>query len=525
MVRAASLLAIFASTLATANSLEDRKVTELDSGFEKAQQKDLTATRALTNVQIKTEDGKCLFVDKLGGDKRANLAPVQVADCGSTDGQGFDVITEGKHIKKTAGRALIVSTLTNACMTFDPRRPAASQVHFFSCGGRADGEGEVSDSQLIGFDAGKTSNVKLQTQNTKLCFTAGGDTLTAGDCNGSKTSFTLGDNAGGGGDNGNKGNKDNKDNNNGKKPSASVCSGQLTTVTNVVTVTVTGSPPPSGMTAQADPSKAPLTTVTYIDKGSSSSTSSTAKTTSTPSKNDKNTSTSSKNDKSTSTSSKNDKSTSTTTSKEASSTNGVVKIPVARGGFLDSDGSERAHQFDKTANRAIQSVHIQTDDGRCIKFDTLSGDSLQNLLPLTFAECEQNADSQLFDMSFSSKNNDGRDGEALIIGSHFPSCLSYDRTRPQNDRVNMFSCGGKAQGSGEFYFTNATNGCMLTCFLDSNTDKGQLFPVSKDFSKNTFKLQPLSDKDVCITSKGVDRLTFARCDNSKEQTFKIISLV
>ncbi|CEJ92798.1 hypothetical protein VHEMI08428 [[Torrubiella] hemipterigena] len=441
MVRPTFLLALFASSLAAANSLEDRKVTELDSGFAKAQQNDTTATRALKNVQIKTADGKCLFVDKLGGDKRANLAPVQIADCGSTDGQGFDFITEGKHIKKTAGRALIVSTLTNACMTFDPRRPPATQVHFFSCGGRADGEGEVSDSQLISFD-GKTSNVKLQTQNTKLCFTANGDTVTAGDCNGDKTSFTIGGAATGGGGGGNSGNgdKDNKDNNN-----------------------------------------EPLKTVTVTDKASS-----------------------------TSASSNNvggNKATSTSSSKAASSTSGVVKIPVARGGFVDSDGSEKAHQFDKTANRAFQSVHIQTDDGRCIKFDTLSGDSLQNLLPLTFVTCDEDAESQQFDISFSSKNNDARDQEALIIASHFPSCLSYDASRAENDRVNMFSCGGKAEGS------------------DSNTDKGQLFPISKDFSKNTFKLQPLSDKNVCITSKGVNRLTFARCDDSKEQTFKIVSLV
>lgn len=496
MVRPTLLLALLASSLAAANSLEGRKVTELDSGFAKAQQNDTTATRALKNVQIKTADGKCLFVDKLGGDKRANLAPVQIADCGSTDGQGFDFITEGKHIKKTAGRALIVSTLTNACMTFDPRRPPATQVHFFSCGGRADGEGEVSDSQLISFD-GKTSNVKLQTQNTKLCFTAGGDTVTAGDCNGDKTSFTIGGAAtggGGGGSGGNNGNgdKDNKDNNkdnnnnNGKKPSASLCSGQLTTVTNVVTITVNGPPPPTGVTAQADPSKEPLKTVTVTDKAKSTSASS--------SSSDNNVGA--------------NKASSTSSSKAAaSSTSGVVKIPVARGGFVDSDGSEKAHQFDKTANRAFQSVHIQTDDGRCIKFDTLSGDSLQNLLPLTFVTCDEDAESQQFDISFSSKNNDARDQEALIIPSHFPSCLTYDASRAENDRVNLFSCGGKAEGS------------------DSNTDKGQLFPISKDFSKNTFKLQPLSDKNVCITSKGVNRLTFARCDNSKEQTFKIVSLV
>jgi hypothetical protein len=34
---------------------------------------------------------------------------------------------------------LVVSTLTQACFNFDPRRAAGNQVLLFSCGGRADG--------------------------------------------------------------------------------------------------------------------------------------------------------------------------------------------------------------------------------------------------------------------------------------------------------------------------------------------------------------------------------------------------
>jgi hypothetical protein len=120
-----------------------------------AQQRDNGATRAFSNVQIKvmprlsldtqpllthmqTSDGRCLFVDKLSGDFRANLTPVQVAACGSTGGQGWDIITAGKHIN-VAGSMLIVSTETQACFNFDPRRAAGNQVNLFSCGGRADG--------------------------------------------------------------------------------------------------------------------------------------------------------------------------------------------------------------------------------------------------------------------------------------------------------------------------------------------------------------------------------------------------
>ena len=98
-----------------------------------------------------TSDGKCLFVDKLSGDSQANLTPVRVADCGSTDGQGWDVITAGKHIN-APDSMLIVSTLTNACFDFDPRGPAGSQVSLYSCGGSPDGSGSVAASQIFPFD-------------------------------------------------------------------------------------------------------------------------------------------------------------------------------------------------------------------------------------------------------------------------------------------------------------------------------------------------------------------------------------
>lgn len=126
--------------LATATpTSQPRAVPSLDAAaFAEAQQRDDTATRAFSDTQIKTSDGKCLFVDELSGDFRANLTPIQVADCGSTDGQGWDVITKGKH-NNAANSMLVVSTLTNACFNFDPRRAAGNQVLLFSCGGRADG--------------------------------------------------------------------------------------------------------------------------------------------------------------------------------------------------------------------------------------------------------------------------------------------------------------------------------------------------------------------------------------------------
>jgi hypothetical protein len=42
-------------------------------------------------------------------------------------------------------------------MNFDPRRAAGDQLVLFSCGGRADGEGKVTDSQLFAFTDGKAA--------------------------------------------------------------------------------------------------------------------------------------------------------------------------------------------------------------------------------------------------------------------------------------------------------------------------------------------------------------------------------
>lgn len=145
------------ATLTYATPFRIRAVDALnEEATAEAQQRDDGATRAFSDVQIKvrttsmfhspilsntnhqTSDGKCLFVDKLSGDFRANLTPIQVADCGSTDGQGWDIITAGKH-NNADNAMLIVSTSTQACFNFDPRRAAGNQVLLFSCGGRADG--------------------------------------------------------------------------------------------------------------------------------------------------------------------------------------------------------------------------------------------------------------------------------------------------------------------------------------------------------------------------------------------------
>jgi hypothetical protein len=109
----AALLAATASALPSSAIRRSPAVTSLNqAAFEEAQQRDNTATRAFTGTTIKTSDGKCLFVDELSGDFRANLTPIQVGTCDGSQGQQWDVITAGKH-NNVAGQALIVSSLVS----------------------------------------------------------------------------------------------------------------------------------------------------------------------------------------------------------------------------------------------------------------------------------------------------------------------------------------------------------------------------------------------------------------------------
>jgi hypothetical protein len=172
-----------------------RAVTSLDeTATAEAQQRDDTATRAFTGAPINTADGQCLSVDPLGGDFRQNLIPVQAQACNNSPNQQWDIITAGKH-NNVAGAALFVSSLTNGCLNFDPRRAAGNQVLLFSCGGRADGEGKVTDSQLFDFNQASAGSLALQPQNGKgnVCFKVVNGLLDQAACDGSaEQSFSVG---------------------------------------------------------------------------------------------------------------------------------------------------------------------------------------------------------------------------------------------------------------------------------------------------------------------------------------------
>jgi hypothetical protein len=63
-----------------------------------------------TLADKQTSTGKCLFINELSGDFRANLNLIQVGTCDGSTGQLWDIITKGKHDDQ-AGTMLVVNTL------------------------------------------------------------------------------------------------------------------------------------------------------------------------------------------------------------------------------------------------------------------------------------------------------------------------------------------------------------------------------------------------------------------------------
>lgn len=147
-----------------------------------ANPRDDTATRAFSSKAIKSAGGQCLFIDPTAGDFRENLIPVQLRACDGSANQQFDIITKGKH-NNSPGSMLVVSVATQGCLNFDPRRAPGDRVILFSCGGRADGEGQMTDSQLFSFTAGKTSTALVpKNGNAATCLVPANGKLNDAGC-------------------------------------------------------------------------------------------------------------------------------------------------------------------------------------------------------------------------------------------------------------------------------------------------------------------------------------------------------
>ncbi|KAJ6782011.1 hypothetical protein PWT90_05866 [Aphanocladium album] len=546
MVHASALYTtLLAAAFAAGNPILSRAVDKLnDDAFKEAQQRDDTATRSKSNVQIKTADGRCLFVDELSGDFRANLTPLQIADCGSKAGQGFDIITRGKH-NDQQGQALVVSSLTQACLSFDPRRPADSQVHLFSCGGRADGGGQVSNSQLFAFD-GKEETIALTPQNSPgKCLVTSGDKVIIGNCDekDEKQKFTFGGDAGNNsGDQTAGGNKDGNGNQGKdpmrsssaametstaamerpatKKPSNPMetsanfpvkspasgddgleCTLNLVTVVNTVTVTMA---PPEGMgratsilysTIYPTETSSPGKKVVDNNNNKNNNQNKNA--------NNNNNNKGSGNDKASKTSNDNNMTTTTRYANGQHTANPTEEVPVSRAGTkLNPTAAAEANTFDNTARRALESVNVRAADGRCLTIDPTAGDFRQNLIPVGLAECSEDP-QQKFDVVTQGKHNDAKDGKALLVSVLTNGCLSFDNRRQQGDTVTLFSCGGRADGEGQ-------------------TTASQLFPFD---GTNNIVLQPGSDNGKFCLAARKDRLDSADCDNQKDQVFELVEVL
>ena len=81
----------------------------------------------------------------------------------------------------------------NGCLNLDTRRAAGDQVLVFSCGGRADGEGATTNSQLFPFTAGQTSLALAPVNEAgKACLVNNAGTLGQEACTGAADQvFTI----------------------------------------------------------------------------------------------------------------------------------------------------------------------------------------------------------------------------------------------------------------------------------------------------------------------------------------------
>ncbi|ROW12254.1 hypothetical protein VMCG_00160 [Cytospora schulzeri] len=449
IIKSLSLLALAAYSSADP-IVWPQTVPSLDeAAAAKAQQRDDTATRALSNTHIKTSDGKCLFVDRLSGDSRANLTPVKVANCGSTDGQGWDVITAGKHINM-ADSMLVVSTLTNACFDFDPRGPVGGQVSLYSCGGSPDGSGSVTASQIFPFN-GEHGPLALRPNNGPgKCLSSNGTVVNIAECDDGDVAqkFTF----------------------EGNGTAATATS--TTTEPAIVRSTTADSVTAKSSTASPISAQSPTATPTATK-------STTAEPTDTESI------------------------IATRSSGQSTSTSKQILVSGA-GNALNPSAVAEAHQRDDTAVRAFSSVSIRTHNGQCLSVDRTAGDYRENLIPVSLIDCDDGVStSAMWDFITKGKHNDGSGGPAaLVVNKLTQGCISYDFRRNVGDQVLLFSCGGRADGTG-------------------STNAGQLFPFT---GETRFELAPVSEGNTTCIIPGNGRLDAGPCTGDQKDFFSVANL-
>ncbi|KAJ7484522.1 hypothetical protein FB451DRAFT_1436373 [Mycena latifolia] len=455
-----TLLTVLAAGLATAAPLERREATLNQAAVAEAQKKDNTATRAFTATTITTSDGKCLSVDPLSGDFRENLTPVTAAACNGSPNQQWDVITAGIH-NNVKGQALIVSSLTNACLNFDPRRAAGNQVLLFSCGGRADGGGLVTNSQLFAFTgaAGPQALVP-QNGNNAVCLTIKGNALDQTACGGANSAtgaelFTFGGKA---------------------ATTTAATTAQITTTEAAATTSATTEAADCLATTVTETITVTVTaggsTATNVDVASISSSAEVT------------------------TSSTVDAATTTAQAVTTTAASATIKVSGA-GGVLNPTAVAEAQKKDLTATRAATGVEIKSSTGDCLSVDETAGDFRENLIPITVKACD-GSDGQKFDFITKGVHNDKTD-QTLIVSSLTNGCFNFDDRRAAGDQVIMFSCGGRGDGSGQ-------------------VQSAQLFPFTAANLTAPYALTPENAKGVCFANNN-GRLSNVACNPTAADQF------
>jgi hypothetical protein len=131
----ASLVVAGGAAVVTASSIPDtlpsaavsvsRGGTLNPTAAAEANQRDNSAVRTFSSVEIRAPNGQCLFVDPTAGDFRENLIPVGLVDCGGTPNEKWDVISKGIHNDRP-NSAMIVSSLVSRTLNVERNKVKVS---------------------------------------------------------------------------------------------------------------------------------------------------------------------------------------------------------------------------------------------------------------------------------------------------------------------------------------------------------------------------------------------------------------
>ncbi|KAK5653165.1 hypothetical protein OQA88_9264 [Cercophora sp. LCS_1] len=165
--------------------------------------------------------------------------------------------------------------------------------------------------------------------------------------------------------------------------------------------------------------------------------------------------------------------------------NPTTPVPVSRaGGVLQPSAAAEANQRDTTATRAFSDVSIRAPNGQCLFIDPTAGDFRQNLIPVSLVDCTGSPNEKWDIITAGRHNAPSRKPATLVVSTLTQGCIAFDGRRQAGDTVTLFSCGGRADGSGE-------------------TNSGQQFPYLGQLS---FAFSPVSERNTTCILPGNGRL-------------------